>query len=137
MCAKHKPSQLGAQASTTITHKHKHPFRMTPIDYFLDLLERYTGDNEQEVFKIQRDKGFFHSAVPAPENFMIGIASVAEIQVCREALRNHIHMAHLLAVENDDEDEGVAVLKLRVSTGERKGSVYYHRVPAGTSNIAE
>ena len=105
---------------------------MTFADYFLDLFEKYTGDNEQEVFKAQRAKGFFHSALPTPENFMVGIASVAEVQVCRKALRGHIHMAHLLAVENDSEDEGSVLLKLRTSTGASKGSVYYHRVPAGS-----
>jgi len=104
-------------------------------DYFLELLEMYDGHNEQECYAHARKIGFFHSPIPDPENFVLGILSVEEKQMISDVLspvHEKVHKAHLLSVQDDPNDPQFAILKLRRSTGSAKGEVYYHRVPAGT-----
>merc|ERR1712232_80115 len=98
--------------------------QMTPVDWMLPMLEMYDGDNEQDVFAALRSKGFFHSAVPDPQNFIFGILSVHEMKVCRGALSpadERVHKAHLMAIQNDPDDDQRAVLKLRQSSGLGEG----------------
>jgi hypothetical protein len=85
-------------------------------DYFTEVLMRYNGNNEQECYAHARKMGFFHSPIPDPQNFVLGILSVAEKNLISEVLlpvEQKIHKSHLLSVQDDPEDSQMAVLKLR------------------------
>jgi hypothetical protein len=101
-------------------------------DYFVQMLQMYNGDNAREVLDEFERRGFFHSAIPGAEAWSLGIAAVEEIDVIRQALRpveQKIRKAHLLAVVDDPDDEGQALLKLRSVAD---SSISYLPVPRGS-----
>jgi hypothetical protein len=88
----------------------------TFADYFQDTLDKYNGNNEQEVYAYARKIGFFHSPIPDPVNFVLRILSVEEKNLIRDVLtpvEQKVHKAHLLSVQDDADDDSCVVLKLR------------------------
>ena len=58
------------------------PLNFSPLPFFSDfivpIVEMYDGTNEQECYKRGQDLGYFHSPIPDPQNFILGILSTAE-----------------------------------------------------------
>merc|ERR1712159_661604 len=91
----------------------------TVVDHFWSMLEMHDGDNEKEVYREMGRRGFFHSAIPDPQSFALGISSRAEISSVKAALGPRIIKAHLLDALDDEEGTGgEAVLRLRTLDGE-------------------
>merc|ERR1712086_46641 len=77
-------------------------------------------------------RGLLHSAVPGAEAWSLGIASVDEIEVVRQALQpvgQKILKSHLLAIEDDPDNKERALLKLRAVSD---GGVSYYPIPRGS-----
>ncbi len=88
----------------------------TFVDYIQDTLDKYNGNNEQEVYAYARKIGFFHSPIPDPQNFVLGILSVEEKNLISDVLmpvEQKVHKAHLLSVQDDADDDNCVILKLR------------------------
>ena len=58
----------------------------TIVDWFIEMIELHDGDNEKQVYAELARQGFFHSAIPDPQNFALGISSRAEIASVRASV---------------------------------------------------
>jgi hypothetical protein len=46
-------------------------------------------------------RGFLHSAIPAPQNFILGMCAPAELETVREALSERVIKGHLVDIVDD------------------------------------
>jgi len=90
------------------------------LDCMLDTLEAYDGTNGEEVLRLMAKKNWFHSAVPEPGTFMLGMCSEEEMGIVREALGpagERVVRAHLLDVVQ--KSAGELAMSLRSVDGAR------------------
>jgi hypothetical protein len=62
---------------------------------------QWDGTNEQDVFREMQRRGFLHSAIPAPQNFILGMCAPAELETVREALSERVIKGHLVDIVDD------------------------------------
>ena len=109
--------------------------------YILEMCAKFNGDNAREVYQELSAKGFFHSYVADAQNFVAGIASKEEIEMCKAVLppaSDRVLKCHLMDLE--ESAEGELRMKLRSLDGE---TVEYRPLERGsfivncTDNVRE
>merc|ERR1712054_55110 len=91
-------------------------------------MEMHDGTNEQEVYQEMGRRGFFHSPIPDPQVFALGILSTQEAVTVRTALGDRTIKARLMDVVNGE--DGAPVMRLRGLDG---SSIEERPIPAGSS----
>jgi len=97
------------------------------LQNFLDMLELHDGDNELEVYREMGRRDFFHSPIPHPRIFALGILSTREAATVRATLGDRILKKRLMDVATGV--DGQPVMRLRSLNGT---SIEDRPIPAGS-----
>ena len=62
------------------------PSTRTSTDIFFDILEKFDGTNEQEVYRAMERKEAMHSVMPQKSSFVLGVTSEEEMDIVRQVL---------------------------------------------------
>ena len=112
------------------------PGTRTGSDFFVDMLEMYDGTNEAEVYAEMQSKGFLHSPIDGPTNFLLGMCSTEEVETVRAALSPQdqcVIKGHLMdIIDNEDDDDGGSSDGCLMKVRGVDGTVFTRQLPTGS-----